>query len=152
MSRRLPSSARTGRGRTSSATRACSREPASPSIRRRTCSTSARSKLALLPRAAEALRLRLRAVLVSAAQAPDGFSPPGMPSDAPTYRPAAPSDALCRSVLATQVFLDTYATQGIRPAIAREIRQCLSEQAFAEILEQPRGAILLAEIAGHRVG
>ena len=75
-----------------------------------------------------------------------------MPSDDPTYRPAAPSDALCLSVLATQVFLDTYATQGIRPAIAREIRQCLSEQAFAEILEQPRGAILLAEIAGHRVG
>jgi GNAT superfamily N-acetyltransferase len=75
-----------------------------------------------------------------------------MPSDDPTYRPATPSDALCLSVLATQVFLDTYATQGIRPAIAREVRQCLSEEAFAEILSQPRCAILLAEIDGHLIG
>jgi hypothetical protein len=61
-----------------------------------------------------------------------------MPPDDPTYRLALPSDALCLSVLATQVFLDTYATQGIRPAIAREVRQYLSEEAFAEILSHPR--------------
>jgi GNAT superfamily N-acetyltransferase len=70
----------------------------------------------------------------------------------PTYRTAVPADALCLSVLATQVFLDTYAAQGIRPAIAREARQCLSEEAFAEILAHPRSAILLAEIADHQVG
>jgi diamine N-acetyltransferase len=75
-----------------------------------------------------------------------------MPPDELTYRPATPSDALCLSVLATQVFLDTYATQGIRPAIAREVRQYLSEEAFAEILSHPRRAILLAEIEDHLVG
>jgi GNAT superfamily N-acetyltransferase len=72
--------------------------------------------------------------------------------DAITFRAARPDDAVCLGVLSTQVFLDTYATQGIRPAIAREARQCLSEEVFAEILAHPRSAILLAEIAGHQVG
>jgi GNAT superfamily N-acetyltransferase len=75
-----------------------------------------------------------------------------MTLDGPTYRTAVAADALCLSVLATQVFLDTYATQGIRPAIAREVRQYLSEEAFAGILAQPRRAILLAEIEAHLVG
>jgi GNAT superfamily N-acetyltransferase len=70
----------------------------------------------------------------------------------PTYRPAVATDALCLSVLATQVFLDTYATHGIRPAIAREVRQYLSEKAFAEILSKPKRTILLAEIDGHLIG
>ena len=48
--------------------------------------------------------------------------------------PAVQPDALSLSVLATQVFLDTYAIQGIRPAIAREVRHFLSEEAFAEHL------------------
>ena len=39
-----------------------------------------------------------------------------------TYHIAVEQDALPLSVLATQVFLDTYAVQGIRPAIAREVR------------------------------
>ena len=38
----------------------------------------------------------------------------------PTLRIATIDDSLCIGVLATQVFLDTYATQGIRPALARE--------------------------------
>jgi GNAT superfamily N-acetyltransferase len=75
-----------------------------------------------------------------------------MTPDQPTYRTAVAADALCLSVLATQVFLDTYATQGIRPAIAREVRQYLSEEAFAEVLSHPRRAILLAEIEAHLVG
>jgi diamine N-acetyltransferase len=75
-----------------------------------------------------------------------------MASDEPIYRTAVAEDALCLSVLATQVFLDTYAIQGIRPAIAREVRQYLSEEAFAEILAGPRRAILLAEIEAHLVG
>jgi GNAT superfamily N-acetyltransferase len=75
-----------------------------------------------------------------------------MPPDNPTYRLAVAADALCLSVLATQVFLDTYATQGIRPAIAREVRQYLSEEAFVEILSHPKRAILLAEIEDHLVG
>jgi GNAT superfamily N-acetyltransferase len=70
----------------------------------------------------------------------------------PTYRTAVAADALCLSVLATHVFLDTYALQGIRLAIAREVQQCLSGEAFAESLADPRSAILLAEIDGHQVG
>jgi diamine N-acetyltransferase len=69
-----------------------------------------------------------------------------------TYRVAAGSDASCLSVLATQVFLDTYATRGIRPAIAREVRQYLSEEAFAEILFDPRRGILVAELSDHLLG
>lgn len=69
-----------------------------------------------------------------------------------TCRIAASPDALTLSVLATQVFLDTYAIQGIRPAIAREVREYLSEEAFAACLADPRRGILIAEIADHLVG
>ncbi|HET9213085.1 MAG TPA: GNAT family N-acetyltransferase [Thermoanaerobaculia bacterium] len=61
-------------------------------------------------------------------------------------------DALCLSVLATQVFLDTYATQGVRPAVAREVRRYLSEEAFAAFLSAPGRGILIAGIADHLAG
>lgn len=38
-----------------------------------------------------------------------------------SIRFASPSDSLCLHVLATQVFLETYATSGIREALAREV-------------------------------
>jgi len=45
-----------------------------------------------------------------------------MTASAPvTFRPAVAADALCLGVLSTQVFLDTYCTQGIRPELAREV-------------------------------
>lgn len=69
-----------------------------------------------------------------------------------TCRTAVASDALCLSVLATQVFLDTYATQGIRLAVAREVRHYLSEETFAELLSRPDRGIVIAEIADHLVG
>jgi GNAT superfamily N-acetyltransferase len=75
-----------------------------------------------------------------------------MPPAEITYRPAASPDALCLSVLAAQVFLDTYAIEGVRPAIAREVRQYLSEEACAAFLADPRRRTLIAEIAGHLVG
>jgi diamine N-acetyltransferase len=68
------------------------------------------------------------------------------------YRMAVQQDALTLSVLAAQVFLDTYAIQGIRPAIAREVRHFLSEKAFAEILAQPRHGVLVAEMSDHLLG
>lgn len=55
-------------------------------------------------------------------------------------RMAVGSDALSLSVLAAQVFLDTYAVQGVRPAIVREVRQSLSEEAYAGHLADPRHA------------
>ena len=67
-------------------------------------------------------------------------------------RPACPDDALCLGVLATQVFLDTYATDGIRPAIAAEVRQAFSTEAIISLLARESTRVLVAEDAGHLVG
>ena len=69
-----------------------------------------------------------------------------------SLRAATPEDALCLSMLCTQVFLDTYATQGIRPAIAREVVEHFSVDAMAALLSSPSTAILVAEQTGHLVG
>ena len=63
-------------------------------------------------------------------------------------REAGKADALCLHALATQVFLDTYATEGIREAIAREAQQELSFAAFLEQLAAPPVRVLLAEHGG----
>ncbi len=69
-----------------------------------------------------------------------------------TFRPATPDDALCLGVLSTQVFLDTYATQGIRPDVAREALALHSVDAHAALLADPGVTILVAESAGWLVG
>ena len=69
-----------------------------------------------------------------------------------TLRDAVAEDALCLSVLAMQVFLDTYATQGIRPAIAREVLSGYSQAVFAQALVDPHARLICAERAGHLVG
>jgi hypothetical protein len=75
-----------------------------------------------------------------------------MPTDKVRYRSATEPDALCLSVLAMHVFLDTYANEGIRPALAREVRELLSEEVFAARLADPRHAFVVAEVAAHHVG
>lgn len=67
-------------------------------------------------------------------------------------RTADPSDALCIGVLATQVFLDTYAMDGIRPSLAREVLHHLSTGAIARSLADPATVFLVAERAGHLIG
>ena len=67
-------------------------------------------------------------------------------------RPATPADALCIGVLATQVFLDTYATEGIRPTVAREVLQAFSTQACVEFLADPDTRVHVAEYVGHLIG
>jgi len=67
-------------------------------------------------------------------------------------RPAAPEDALCLSVLAMQVFLDTYCTEGIRPTVAREVLVTYSQAAFTAALADAGTRIVVAERAGHLVG
>ena len=67
-------------------------------------------------------------------------------------RVAGPSDALCIGVLATQVFLDTYATDGIRPSLAREVLHHLSTDAVAGSLADPAAVFVVAERAGHLIG
>lgn len=67
-------------------------------------------------------------------------------------RPATADDALCLGVLAMQVFLDTYATDGIRPQIAREALGGYAPAVYQRLLQAPEVAILVAERQGHLVG
>lgn len=68
------------------------------------------------------------------------------------YRRATPDDALCLGVLALQVFLDTYAVNGIRPDLAREALNVYGVEVFAGRLRDPAVEITVAESAGHLVG
>ena len=70
----------------------------------------------------------------------------------PTFRPATGDDALCISVLAAQVFVDTYATLGIREAIAREVTEELSVSAMAASIANSYHRFIVAEVANHLVG
>ena len=67
-------------------------------------------------------------------------------------RLAEPEDALCLSVLAMQVFLDTYATEGIRPEIAREALSSYSQEMFAAAIADSESRICVAEHAGNLIG
>ena len=69
-----------------------------------------------------------------------------------SYRLAVPGDALCISVLAMQVFLDTYATDGVRPDLAREVLSVYNMGDFQQRLADPTVCIVLAEQRGHLVG
>ena len=67
-------------------------------------------------------------------------------------RPAVASDALCLGVLATQVFLDTYASEGIRAAIAREVLASFSTATMHSLIVQGRSRLWVAERVGHLIG
>ena len=68
------------------------------------------------------------------------------------FREAGPADALCMGVLAMQVYLDTYATEGIRPDLARDVLAGYSPDAYAQRLAQTGRLGVLAEHAGHLIG
>jgi GNAT superfamily N-acetyltransferase len=67
-------------------------------------------------------------------------------------RPATAADARCLGVLATQVFLDTYATDGIRPAIAAAVLDAFSTARMTELLTHRDVKICVAEQRGHLIG
>jgi len=75
-------------------------------------------------------------------------------ADAPgvTFRPAVAADALCIAVLGQQVFLDTYATDGIRPEIAREVRSQFDPDVVAALLAAPTTRCVVAERNAHLIG
>lgn len=54
-----------------------------------------------------------------------------------TLRPAVAQDALCVSVLGMQVFLDTYATEGIRESIALAAVEMFAPTTFQPLLPIP---------------
>lgn len=61
-------------------------------------------------------------------------------------------DAQCLAALATQVWLHTYATDGISPLIARYVFDEFSANKFTAILTQANSTVLIAEINGNTVG
>jgi ribosomal protein S18 acetylase RimI-like enzyme len=70
----------------------------------------------------------------------------------PVLRIGAPGDALSVAALAIQVFLDTYATDGIRSDLAREAFNEYSSLRFEERLADPTRLFILAEREGHLLG
>ena len=69
-----------------------------------------------------------------------------------TLRAARPQDALCLGVLGTQVFLDTYATTGIRPSLAREVLAAFSTARIEHLLAAPGMHWIVAECEAHLIG
>lgn len=75
-----------------------------------------------------------------------------MRSPIPHLRIGTPDDAAVVSALSIQVFLDTYATDGVRPDLAREAFREYSEQAFLARLCVPDRRFVLAEKEGALLG
>jgi len=67
-------------------------------------------------------------------------------------RLATDADANCLAALVTQVWLHTYATQGIRSNIAQYVQEQLTPEMFRRQVAQPNTFVLVAEIGGHLVG
>lgn len=67
-------------------------------------------------------------------------------------RQATLADAQALSTLATQVFLDTYATHGINDALAREVATVYSPEVFERRLRDADVELLLATSDGYTVG
>lgn len=65
-----------------------------------------------------------------------------------TLRAATPADALRLSVLATQVWLDTYCAEGVDESLAREVRHSCGPEAFEVRLREPQRHHVLAEREG----
>lgn len=74
------------------------------------------------------------------------------PLPPPTLREATPADVPVLAVLGAQVFIATYATDGIRPMLAREVQQAFDPAAVAALLARPRAGLIVAERAGHLLG
>lgn len=67
-----------------------------------------------------------------------------MAPDGIRLRDGTPGDAATIAAVATHVFLDTYAAEGVRPDLAREVFELCSAQAFAAALARPAQRFVLA--------
>ncbi len=76
------------------------------------------------------------------------------PKNQLTIRKANISDAICIGALGIQVFLDTYATDGVRPALAREALASFSTNAIEALMNSTptQRLFLLAERNAHIIG
>ncbi len=69
-----------------------------------------------------------------------------------TLRTGTTDDATTIAALAIQVFLDTYATDGVRPDVAREALRDYGVDAFLPRLREPQRRFILAERGTALVG
>lgn len=77
---------------------------------------------------------------------------PAQPDAALVVRRAGPADAARLAVLATQVWLHTYATEGIGDDIARHVLSELGVDRYAALLGDPCASVLVAERGQGLVG
>lgn len=75
-----------------------------------------------------------------------------MVTPAPSIRVGLVADAETISALAIQVFLDTYATEGVRPELANEAFAEYGSEVFLERLSQGGRVFYLAELGSGLVG
>jgi ribosomal protein S18 acetylase RimI-like enzyme len=68
------------------------------------------------------------------------------------FREATAADALTLSALAIQVFLDTYATRGVSPTLAREVFSLCSNEAFEKRFAEGGSRCVLAACGEHVLG
>jgi len=61
-------------------------------------------------------------------------------------RSGTPGDATCIAALSTQVFLDTYAPDGVRPDLAREALSQYSPEQFESRLSDANRSFIVAEV------
>ena len=69
-----------------------------------------------------------------------------------TLRRGVPGDATSIAALSIQVFLDTYATEGVRPDLAREALTHYSPEQFARRLSDENLSFVLAEVGEGLLG
>lgn len=70
----------------------------------------------------------------------------------PTIREGAAADAECLAALAIQVWLHTYATEGMRSAIAHYVLSEFTAQKFTHVLADKASQLLVAELNQHLIG
>ncbi len=73
-------------------------------------------------------------------------------SHSSTVRDAVTTDASRLAVLATQVWLHTYATDGVSPDIAKYVLSQLTPEMFSSTLADPTVKVLVAEFGDNLVG
>lgn len=69
-----------------------------------------------------------------------------------TVRPATAADAHTLAALAIQVWLDTYATDGVNDLLGRYVLSTFTPAAFTAWAEAPDAALRVAQVDGHLVG
>ncbi|MFG6447447.1 GNAT family N-acetyltransferase [Roseateles sp. BYS180W] len=74
------------------------------------------------------------------------------PLDGLLLRAGCAADALPLSVLAMQVFLDTYCKEGINASIARHVLETYTEASYAQALADPQQRLVVAERQGLLLG